>query len=77
MTLEEHIGHYAKLTPDKAAIITSNETLSYACLYKRIQEKAKQLKEEGLSEGRPYVFIATQDADFIVTYCAVHLCGGA
>lgn len=77
MTLEEHIGHYAKLTPDKAAIITGNETLSYACLYKRIQEKAKQLKEGGLSEGKPYVFIATQDADFIVTYCAVHLCGGA
>jgi len=72
MTLEERIEHFAKLTPEKAAIISGNETLSYASLYKRVQERAKQLN---LQKGQPYVFTATQDADFIVTYCAVHLCG--
>ena len=43
LTLEEHIEHFAKLTPDKAAVITGNETLSYSSLWKRIQEKANLL----------------------------------
>ena len=72
ITLEEHIAHFAKLTPDKAAVITGGETLSYSSLWERIQERARQLN---LKEGEPYVFATTGDADFIVTYCAVHLCG--
>ena len=72
MKLEERIEFYAKQSPDKAAVISGSETLSYSCLWKRIQERAKQLN---LQKGEPYVFSATQDADFIVTYCAVHLCG--
>ena len=72
MTLEERSEHFAKLTPDKAAVISGNEVLSYSLLWKRIQEKAKIL---ALEEGQPYVFVATQDVDFLVTYCAVHLCG--
>ena len=72
MTLEERIEHYAKLTPDKAAVISGNEVLSYSLLWKCIQEKAKLL---ALEEGQPYVFVAMQDVDFLVTYCAVHLCG--
>ena len=75
MTLEESIAHFAKLTPEKAAVISQGQTLSYAGLWERIQEKARQLRDEGLREGQPYAFVTTQDADFIVTYCAVHLCG--
>lgn len=76
MTLEESIEHFAKLTPDKAAVISQGQTLSYMCLWERIRQKAQQLKDGGLREGQPYAFVTTQDADFIVTYCAVHLCGG-
>ena len=75
-TLEEHIEHFAKLTPDKAAVITGDEMLSYSSLWKRIQEKASLLKGNGLSEGKPHVFISKQDVDFVVTYCAVHHLGG-
>ena len=73
--LEERIEHFARLTPDKAAVISGNETLSYSSLWQRIQEKARQLKDAGLQEGQPYVFITTQDTDFLATYCAVHVCG--
>lgn len=73
MSLEEAIEHYARSTPDKAAVITAGGTLSYAALWERIRQKADTLK---LREGEPYVFPTTQDADFIITYCAVHLCGG-
>lgn len=72
LNLEEQIKHFAKSTPDKPAVICKGRTLSYSSLWQSIQEKAKQLSLRG---GQPYVFVATQDADFIVTYCAVHLCG--
>ncbi len=72
MTLEEHIAHFAKLTPDKAAVISGCETLSYSSLWEHIQERARLL---ALPKGQPYVFVVTQDTDFLVTYCAVHLCG--
>ena len=75
LTLEEQIEHFAKLTPDKPAVITSNEALPYSSLWKRIQEKARQLSEGGLRAGQPYVFLTTGDEHFIVTYLAVHLCG--
>ena len=72
MTLEQQIERFAKTTPDKAAVITGNETLSYSSLWGRVQEEALRL---GLKEGQPHVFVATQDTDFIVTYLAVHVCG--
>ena len=75
MHLEGHIGQYANLTPDKPAVICEGRTLSYSLLWQSIQEKASRLKAEGLREGEPYVFVTTQDEQFIVTYCAVHLCG--
>ena len=75
MILEERIEYFAKSVPDKAAVICDEQTMSYSCLWKRIQEKAQQMKEDGVCEGKPYVFLATQDADFIVTYCAAHVCG--
>ena len=75
MNLEESIAHFAKITPDKAAVICGGETLSYSCLWERIRQRAKQLREQGLHERQPYPFVTTQDAEFIVTYCAVHLCG--
>ena len=73
--LESSIAHYARQTPDRAAIIAGGETLSYSSLWERIQQKAQQLHEAGLRAGQSHVFIATHDADFIVTYCAVHVCG--
>lgn len=77
MSLTESIKHFAEVAPEKPAIICSGETISYASLWERIQQKAKQLRAEGLREGQPYDFPPTQDADFIVTCCAVHLCGAA
>jgi acyl-CoA synthetase (AMP-forming)/AMP-acid ligase II len=70
--LEQRIEHFAELLPDKAAVISGGETLTYSSLWERIRERSRQL---GLAKGQPHVFLATQDADFIVTYCAVHLCG--
>lgn len=75
MNLEERIAHYARLAPEKPAVISGGETLSYASLYQRIQERVGQLREDGLRPGQPYTFVASQDADFVVTSCAILFCG--
>ena len=72
MTLEQSICHYAQITPDKTAAVCTTDTITYATLWQRIVERTEQLQAEGLEPHRPYVFRATQDIDFLVTYCAIH-----
>ena len=60
--------------PDKPAIITATETLSYSELYCRVCKRVEQLKAEGLCEGQPYDSPAAQDAETVVTNLAVLAC---
>lgn len=71
-TLEESIRWHACHTPDKPAAVCGEEGLSYAALWEAIIKKSEALHRKGVMPHRPYVFRATQDIDFIVTYCAVH-----
>ena len=73
MTLEENLQKHALSTPDKCAVVCGNKSVSYSQLWESIQKRAEQLRNSGLEKHRPYVFRASQDADFIATYCAVHL----
>ena len=75
MTQEECIRLHAQNTPDKAAVVCAQDTLTYGQLWTKIEERSARLAAGGLRPGRPYVFINNQDADFIVTYCAVHHLG--
>lgn len=72
MTLEESIRFHAGNTPHKPAVICGKDSISYSCLWENILKRASELEAKGLRQGRPYVYRATQDIDFIVTYCAVH-----
>ncbi|MCQ2135477.1 MAG: acyl--CoA ligase [Bacteroidales bacterium] len=71
-TQEESICLFAQTTPDKIAAVCGNDSVTYKELWEGILERAQRLKEAGLKAHRPYVFRATQDIDFIKTYCAVH-----
>ena len=71
------LSHFSSLTPDKPAIICKGQVLSYAELWERVQERSRQLSDEGLREGQPYDFVMSQDVDSIVTYCAVQCCGAS
>ena len=75
MTLEGKIRQFAVQTPDKPAIVWGDASMTYAELRDAIDAKAQALRAAGLQARRPYVFRASQDADFIVTYCAVHSIG--
>lgn len=75
MTVEESICRYAQAAPDKIAVECEGSRVSYSELWHRIKQRASELVENGLKPHRPYVFRATQDAGFVVTYCAVHHAG--
>ena len=75
MTLEESIRLHAQNTPDKTAVVCGADSITYSALWDRILQRSEELKAEGLKPNRPYVYRATQNIDFIVTYCAVHYLG--
>lgn len=75
MTLEESILHYALTTPKKTAVVCGKDSITYSGLWAAILFRAGCLREEGLEPSRPYVYRASQDIDFIITYCAVHQVG--
>lgn len=72
MTLEESIQFHATNTPDKIAAVCGDHQISYAALWDGIVRRAEELKAAGLEAHRPYVYRATQDIDFLFTYCAIH-----
>lgn len=75
MSLEESIHSHAIATPDKTAVVCGSDSISYAELWEAISQRAEALKISGLQPHRPYVYRASQDIDFIITYCAVHHAG--
>lgn len=75
MTLEESIRYHAQNTPDKCAVVCAGDQISYSGLWNSLVGRASELEKNGLHPNRPYVFRATQDIDFIITYCAVHYMG--
>lgn len=75
MTLEESIRYHAQNTPDKCAVVCAGDQISYSELWNSLVRRASELEKNGLRPNRPYVFRATQDIDFIITYCAVHYMG--
>lgn len=75
MTLEGSIFHHSQTVPDKIAAVCGNRSITYGELWKGIVARAEKLKDEGVSPNRPYVFRATQDIDFVITYCAIHHIG--
>lgn len=70
LTLEDYLAQDARLYPEKTAVITRDETLNYAQLWQRVQERAKDFPK-----GKVIAFRTTQDIDFLVTYFAIHLAG--
>lgn len=72
MRLENKICQYAVSTPEKIAVMSDGSTLTYSQLWDAIKVRAEELSAEGLKPRRPYVWRASQDANFIVNYCAVH-----
>ncbi len=72
MKLVDHVAAHAQSLADKVAVRTADQSLTYAELWVRVEERAAELRERG--DGF-LVFRAAQDADFLISYLAAHRAG--
>ena len=71
-TLEDFLKRDASLYPDKIAIFCQGNRLTYAQLYGLVCSRSSEFLP---FKGKAVVFPNTQDADFIITYLAIHMAG--
>ena len=75
-TLEDYLRDDAAIYPDKVAVICGETSLTYAELYRQVEQKAAELRSQGMGKGSAWVMRSSQDIDFLVSYFAIHLIGG-
>lgn len=71
-TFEQLLQRAAVQWPDKAAVVCGPTSLSYAELWRLASTRAQQLAGQ---QGKVTALRATQDADFVTRYVALHLAG--
>ncbi len=75
-TILEVIAAHARRIPEKIALISENETLTYKNLWQSIQNSAKFLRANELHKGKKVVIKAAQNANYLISYYAIQLAGG-
>ena len=71
MSIEEVIYHHARETPEKVAIISGAEQITYAELWESIKRVAGTLLER-MASGDRIILSANKEIDFIYTYFGAH-----
>lgn len=67
---------HSQTFPEKTALITPKETLSYGRLWHLIAAMAQVLKAKGLEKGQRVILEADHSAEFMVMCYGIHLAGG-
>ncbi|MCM1133694.1 MAG: acyl--CoA ligase [Ruminococcus flavefaciens] len=75
-TILEVLAGYSAQIPEKTAVISEKETLTYADFWKSIRKSAKFLRSSGLKKGGKVVIKAAQNANYLICYYAIQLSGG-
>ena len=75
-SVEEYLYVHAVETPEKIAVVAGERRISYRALYGMALAFCGELKKSGVSKGDIVVTRAAQNADYVVTWLAVHLAGG-
>ena len=73
--LEDYIRAHAERQPEKVAAVWNGASTTYSQLWRQVEQRADQLKTQGVGQGRVVVMRASQTTDFLVTYFAVHVAG--
>lgn len=71
----EYVYDYSKSQPEKAAVITKEQAVSYKELFQRVNNYALFLKSKGVTKGDVVVARASQSVEFVVLYLSIHLVG--
>ena len=74
MSIEEIIFKHSKETPDKVALISGQEEITYSELWNRIANAAFCLSES-VERGDRIIISASKNIDFVYTYFGAHLAG--
>lgn len=72
----EYVSEWARLYPDKTAVIADGIKTSYGEFYRMICGYGRYLKEAGMKKGDIVVLRARQSLDFVTAYLAIHTGGG-
>ena len=70
MIFEDFLRRDAELYPQKTAVICNGKTFTYSQLWQKVLEKTAQVPKNEI-----FVFRASQDLDFLLTYFALHVNG--
>lgn len=77
MTVEEQIFQNSVSQPDRIALITPAEQVTYAQLWERCLLAATNVKRNyGLKQGDRIILSASANIDFIYAYFGIHIAGG-
>ena len=77
MTVEEQIFQNSVSQPDRIALITPAEQVTYAQLWERCLLAATNVKRKyGLKQGDRIILSASANIDFIYAYFGIHIAGG-
>lgn len=74
--LEACLCRHASACPDRLALVCGPVELSYAQLWQAVCRRMDSLSAAGLHAGEAWVCRASQSAEFLTTYLAVHALGG-
>lgn len=75
-TILEVLAEHSRQIPEKVAIISENEKLTYSMLWQSIQKSADFICEIGLHKGEKVVIKASQNSNYLICYYAIQLAGG-
>lgn len=76
MNMLEILTRLAEQYPDKLAVKSKDQSLTYTQLLEAVQHEAERLQtEENVQAGRLYQFIASQDVKYLVRFFALHVIG--
>lgn len=75
MTIEDYLALNARRYPDKTAVVSHEATYTYATLNAMVDSRAKELRLEGHGEQSVLPIRASQTADFLIQYLAIHRAG--
>lgn len=75
-TILEVLFAHARRIPQKIALISEKETLTYNDLWNLICNSAGFLRRGGLNKGEKVVIKAAQNSNYLICYYAIQLAGG-
>lgn len=71
----QHIARHAQCSPDKTALVSEGERVTYAQLASRIHAAAWSMQSLGLRTGDRIIVSALKELEFVYCYFAAHLIG--